>query len=881
MKFILSLVLVGLLFLQTLWSNDEYSRKTCFAYRVKSESPKIDGRLDDAAWKSVPYQDSFVQINPVENIPPTEKTNFKVVYDDRNIYFAIMAYDSEPDKIEALLSRRDDVDNSDFIGIGLDSYFDRRTAFVFGVNAAGVKYDAIISEDGNNQDESWDPVWEVKTMVTDSGWTAEMRIPFNQIRFADKQSHTWGFQVYRKIYRKQEEDMWQYISKDAAGVVSYFGDLKGLEGIKMPLRMELLPYSLSSMHTFQAEKGNPFTDGRDFRFDFGLDGKVGITGDLTMDFTILPDFGQVEADPSEVNLSAFETFFEEKRPFFIEGKNIFEFPLAIGDGDMAQEKIFYSRRIGRKAHYYPDEEDGFPNDYVNMPDQTRILGAAKISGKTSGGWSVGILDAVTNSERADIEYQGKKRKVTVEPLTNYLVSRLQKDFDQGNTSLGGIVTATNRDIRDDHLKFLNRSAYTGGIDFRHQWDDKTYFFNFKLFGSYLKGDPEAIELVQKSSARYFQRPDADYVKLDTTRTYLTGNGGTINIGRIGNGRWRFATGGIWRSPGLELNDIGFLRRADQIMNYVWIGYRINNPVGIFRRVNINFNEWQGWNYGGDRLFNGGNINGGVQFTNLWGVYIGVNREQDGYSPHLLRGGPLARNTGGWNFWMNVYSDESKNTQIGFSLRNHINDDKISKSFRLRLKLFQKVNTQLNFRLSPFYSYNRDNLQYITTEEFNGQDRYIFGRIVQNTFGFVFRLNYSPTPQLSIQYYGQPFISSGKYSHFKHITRPRAKGDDRYEEYSAQQISYDPDDESYRIDENTDGNADYSFGFPDFNFKEFRSNMVVRWEYKPGSILFLVWAQNRTGFDETGDFEFGANFRQLFNVQPDNVFLVKLNYWFSI
>ncbi len=879
--FIITAMLIG--FLAALSQGASMPRKkVCWARRLTGGAPKIDGKLNDPQWKQVPYQDTFVQINPIENIPPTEKTHFKILYDDKNLYVAIMAYDSQPSKIEHRLSRRDDVKNSDMLAVALDSYYDHRTAFVFGVNAAGVKYDMIISEDGDRQDESWDPVWQVKTSITDSGWVAEMRIPFNQIRFAHKAEQVWGFQIMRHIFRKQEDDMWQYIPKDAAGMVSYFGILKGIRGINMPLRIELLPYAVSNLHTYPAQEGNPFTSGRDFNLNVGLDGKIGLTSDLTADFTVNPDFGQVEADPSQVNLTAYETFFEEKRPFFIEGKNIFQFPLALGDGDMAQEKIFYSRRIGRSPHYYPSSSDGFRADYLHMPDQTRILGAAKISGKTQKGWSIGLLDALTAREYARLAYKGKKSKVEVEPLTNYFVSRLQKDFNNGNTSLGGILTSTNRDIRYDYLKFLVRSAYSGGLDFRHQWDNKTYFLSLKIFGSYLQGDARALRRIQESSAHYFQRPDAAYLHYDTTRTTLSGNGGTFNIGRVGNGRWRIAVGALWRSPGLELNDLGFLRNADQIMSYVWIGYRINNPVGIFKRISVNSNLWRITDYGGDRLGLGGNINGGATFLNYWGLYLGVNRDAGGFSPSLLRGGPLTRKTGSWNIWMHGFTDQRKDQQLGASLNVHLDDDRISKSYNVSTGLTAKISNRLNVLLRPFYNFTIENLQYVGTPYVNGSPRYLFARIVRHTFGSILRVNYSPTPRLSIQYYGQPFIATGKYNHFKRITNPRAKGAGRYREFTGRQIHFDRDNNIFEIDENGDGQSDYSFGLPDFNIKEFRSNLVVRWEYRPGSTLFLVWTQNRSGFENNGRFDLLSDFENLFSkTENDNVFLIKLNYWFSM
>jgi len=589
----------------------------------------------------------------------------------------------------------------------------------------------------------------------------------------------------------------------------------------------------------------------------------------------------VEADPSEVNLSAYETFFEEKRPFFIEGKHIFSFPVAIGDGDMSAEQLFYSRRIGRRPHYYPDEEDGFNYDYADMPSQTRILGAAKISGKTKTGWSVGILNAVTSIEKAELDLNGSRERVTVEPLTNYFVNRLQKDFNDGNTSFGGMLTAVNRRIEDKHLNFLNKSAYTGGFDFRHQWADKTYFISFKMAGSYLMGKPEAIVLAQRSAARYFQRPDAGHVHLDSSRTSLSGHGGSYAIGRGGKSNWNFGTGGTWRSPGFEINDIGFLREADKFMNFIWINYRERNPKGIFRNYSINFNEWQGWNFDGDHLFTGGNLNLHGQFLNYWSVGAGTNRQQAGLTASLLRGGPMAAYEGGWNGWMYVSSDGRKNLQMSSFFSTNINDDGISKRFSGNARLYYKINEKINISMNPFYTYRVENLQYVDQPEFNGQDRYVFGQLKQNTAGLIFRLNYSPTPNFSVQYFGQPFTSAGIYSAFKQIDNPRGKGANRYEVYTDASISYDEDAEWYSIDENGNGSEDYGFDKPDFNVQEFLSNLVLRWEYHPGSLLYLVWSQNRSAFNNTRDFGLDEDMNDLFDTHPTNVFLVKMNYWFSL
>ncbi len=876
-RIVLALSLFFLSF--SLFAQTTETKKVYYIQRANPHPPTIDGKMDDPVWQRVPAGTDFVQHEPEEGKPPTYQTYFKLTYDDKNIYVLIRAIDQEPDKIARRMARRDEGDDADMVGILFDSYYDQRTAFGFGVNAAGVKMDQMFTNDGDNQDDSWDPVWEVAVSVDDSGWTAEMRIPFSQLRYGKKKEQVWGLQVYRQFYRRQELSLWQFVPRDASGFVHLFGELRGLKNLTSPRRIEILPYTVGKLETSPAVEGNPFRTGHATGLNVGLDGKIGVTSDLTLDFTVNPDFGQVEADPSVVNLTAFETFYEEKRPFFIEGRNILNFPLGMGDGDFGQETLFYSRRIGRRPHYYPALNSG---EYAKVPDNTTILSALKLTGKTKTGWSIGALEALTARETAEIKGDDGSREETVEPLTNYLVGRLQKDFQQGNTIIGGIFTATNRRIRDEHLNFLNRSAYTGGIDFLQQWKDKTYFLNTRLFFSQIRGHRDALLAVQTSPTHYFQRPDASYLTLDSSRTELFGHGGTVAIGKGGGGHWRFAVGGLWRSPGLELNDLGYLRRADQIMQFVWVGYRWWEPTGIIRQFSVNVNQWQGWNFGKERLFRGGNINGFVQFTNYWGFNLGINRQGEALSLSELRGGPALRVPGGWRFWWRGFSDERKPLILGLGGFGYRSDDAISHRESLSLNLSWRVSNALNLRLEPSYSWNVDNLQYVTTRDFGSDKRYIFGKIDQNTFALVFRLNFSLTPNLSIQYFGQPFVSAVRYTDFKKITQPRAnRYEDRFHTFTDSEICYDRENEEYLVDETGDGVTDYSFGKPDFNFREFLSNLVIRWEYRPGSTLYLVWSQNRRGIEGFGDFDWSRDIPAIFDSASDNVFLIKLNYWFFL
>jgi hypothetical protein len=846
---------------------------------VNPHSPKIDGRFDDPAWDKVAWETGFVQREPYEGQPPSQSTSFKILYDDDSLYVAVKAHDTEPARIERRMSRRDDIEG-DWIEVGIDSFHDHRTAFCFGVNAAGVKRDAMAVNDSNwddNTDLDWDPIWEVETAVDADGWTAEMRIPFTQLRFARAPDASWGLQVSRRLFRKNERSLWQHIPKDAAGWVSFFGELHGLAGIKPPRQVELFPYAVGKLQGYAAEPGNPFATGRSRSLYGGLDGKIGVSGDLTLNFTLNPDFGQVEADPSVVNLTAFETYYEEKRPFFIEGRNILSFKLMGGDGDMASDNLFYTRRIGRSPQYYP-EADGF----VRTPEATTILGAFKLTGKTRSGWSVGVIESLTGEERASVFADGVTDRVTVEPLTNYLGLRLQKDFNRGGTTVGGMVTAVNRRLADAHMDFLHDRAYAGGLDLYHSWRNKTYYFSLKLLGSTVHGSPEALLRTQTSPLRYYQRPDAEHVEVDPDRRSLSGFGGTAEFGKQGGGHLMYSVGTTWRSPGFELNDMGFLGGADEIMQWIWAGYRVWKPFAVFRTLNVNFNQWTGWNFGGTNIFAGGNINVNAQFKNYWSGGFGLNRNFIGLSSAMLRGGPSMRMPGAWNFWGNVQTDMRRKVRFTLMGQGSRRDNGESQNLSLSGGIIVNPSRAFSVSLLPTLGLNESELQYISTPTVDGAARYVFGRIEQKTFGLTVRLNYSLTPDLSVQLYGQPFVAAGGYSRFKRIADPKSRiWANRYRVFGEDEIAYDEASHSYGVDEDLDGAVDFRFDRPDFNFFEFRSNLVVRWEYRPGSALFLVWSQGRTGSDTMGDFRFGRDFGSLFDVAPHNVFLVKFSYGFQL
>jgi uncharacterized protein DUF5916/cellulose/xylan binding protein with CBM9 domain len=841
--------------------------------RANNTPPIIDGFINDEVWDQVPWSGDFTQREPYENEKPSQQTFFKVLYDNNHLYVAIRAYDNDPDKIEKRLTRRDSFEG-DWVGIGISSYNDNLTGFSFSVNAAGVKGDAILTND-SDFDETWDPVWYVKVSSDDMGWYAEMKIPYNQLRFAKMENHVWGFEVLRKLFRKEELSVWQMIPVDVSGWVSKWGELNGINNINPKKEIEIIPYGMIKYESFEKEDGNPFATGSRSGYNGGVDGKIAITNDLTLNFTANPDFGQVEADPSEVNLSAFETFFEEKRPFFVEGSSIYNYPLTDGDGPFSRDNLFYSRRIGVSPHYEPDLLD---DEYIDVPEFTRILGAVKLSGKTKNGWSIGVLESVTNREKATIDYNGVRRTVIVEPTTNFFNTRIQKDFNGGNTQVGGMITATNRFINDTALEFLPSSGYTAGADFVKFWDDKAYYLSAKTVFSSIYGTTEAITEIQESSQHYFQRPDATHTKVDTTLTSLHGNGGTVGGGKIGSGHWSFGGWTTWRSPGLELNDMGYLRISDFFNQVVWAGYRIWEPVGIFRRINFNAASWTGWDFSGLHLYNGSDFNVNMQFTNYWRFGTGVNRDWFDINRHELRGGPALRAPGSLSSWFYIRTDERKKLEFSFSTSGNWGDDSYRNAKRLSLGIDYRPTDFIQLSLDPSYNKSDNYMIYVETIEQDNGDTYLVSSIEKEFVSMDIRIDVGITPDLSIQFWGQPFVFSGDYIDFKKVVDPMATNFmDQYYQYADNEITFDFDDNIYTVD---DGIETFTFENPDFSFYEFRSNLVIRWEYIPGSTAYLVWSQGRTGDHPDGDFSLSENIDRLSSLKAHNVFLLKLSYRFS-
>lgn len=865
-----TLIIIAFLISNQLFSQKD-NKKNYKATAVES-APIIDGVLDDDAWNTGTWSNQFTQYEPYNAAKASQNTEFNIVFDKDNLYIAIKAFDTSPDSIVRRLTRRDNPDG-DFVGIAFDSYHDLRTAFMFAVSAGGVKFDQMLTEDGNNEDDSWDPNWWVKVNLISDGWVAEMKIPFSQLRFKKESNSIWGMQVFRQTYRHNELDFWQHIPKDAPGLVHLFGELSGLESIKPQKIFDITPYGLAKIETYKADEGNPFADGSDAYANAGIDAKIGVTNNLTLDLTINPDFGQVEADPSEVNLSAYESYFSEKRPFFIEGANITTFGIGIGDGGVGNDNLFYSRRIGRRPKLYPDIAD---NEFTKVPVFTPILGAAKLTGKTSNGLSIGIIESITAEGKAEIDNNGTRRYETVEPLTNYFLGRVQKDFNKGNTIVGGMITSTNRWVDEITEDNYHKNAYTGGIDFTQYFKDKSWMINVNAAFSQVNGTTQAITNTQKSSARYFQRPDNDYVDFDPTRTSLMGSGGRLQIIRQ-KGHWTHLGVILWKTPGFELNDMGYLRQADQLFAMYWGQYRVWEPKGFYRSWNLSGDYYNIWDFGGNLLGHGLELNGNLNLKNFWSVWAHANLNTNGISNSILRGGPKMRTQGSLQGQFNINSDERKKLSIWtyarFSEGFNQNSENTSAEIGFRYK---PINT-LTVSLNPEYNYSFSKLQYIGRETYNNKERYLFASLDQNVISASIRINYNLTPDLTLQYWGQPFIAGGKFSEYKVIENPMAAVyQDRYHVFNPNQISGLINGE-FNIDENTDGNIDYSIRKPDFNVQEFLSNLVVRWEYSPGSSVYLVWNQTRSGFVDNGNIQLGDNLNDLFSEKANNVFLIKFSY----
>ena len=845
---IAALSALSILAVQEPTTTDSLGRTTTAVAIRAARAPVIDGRDDDAVWQTASRYSDFVQFEPRIDSPASLTTEFRAAYDDRYLFVFVRMFDPHPDSIMHALTRRDVRGPSDQIKLLIDSYHDKRTGFELAVNPDGVKRDYSMSGDGN-EDESWNGIWDVATRVDSLGWTAEFRIPLSQLRYARSASNTFGFGVWRDIERSKERTAWPRYLPTRNGLVSQLGQLTGLRGIATSERVEIAPYVVTK--NVQRSLSNT-RYGRDQQVTGGGDIKLGITPNVTLDATVNPDFGQVEADPAVVNLTAFETFYAEKRPFFVEGTGLYQFALNcyIVVDCSTNEGLFYSRRIGRS----PSLRDLYGD--AGTASATPIAVATKLTGRSKDGLSFGLLDAVTN------QVKGASSR-TVEPLANYGVLRAQQDLRGGETDFSVIGTAVNRSLDDLTAPYLHRGAYTGGATFRNRFASGRYELAAQVAGSYVTGSPAAILQTQESSVHYFQQP-GDNPTVDSTRTSLSGHEEQVKFGKYGGGITRFETSVVRQSAGFEVNDIGYLRRADVLDWSTWGALNFRDAHGIYRWLQINGNHWETWNTSGTRLENAVNFNGHMGLNNNWDVHMGgtLGHLTDSYCDRCTRGGPTLRQSRTFYPWAGFNSDSRRTISAGtwMNLSYYDAGRSYGSSFSPYVNIL--VSPRLQINIGSGFSRDHNNTQWLGNFADSGTalTHYSFAHLDQRTVSMSARINYTLTPNLTFEFYGQPFVSTGMYSDVREVsaTPGAAAYDDRFRPYVPP------------------AGADLAF-----KVTQLRSNSVVRWEYRPGSTLFLVWAHGRDGPpNENLNESWSRDYRDLFTLHPDNTFLIKVAYWMN-
>ncbi len=858
---------------------------------------KIDGKPDEAAWQAAPAVDQFIQRDPDEGKPPTQRTEVRFLYDNDALYVGAWLYDSEGrSAITGRLVRRDQAgDGEDLFQIIFDTFHDHQGRTRFEMNPAGVRNDATGSGT-QNPDASWDPIYEAASSIDDKGWYVEMRIPLSQLRYPRNPEQTWGLEIRRFRAKNAEEDDFAFWRKTEFGGPPSFGHLEGLVINAVPERAEILPYVVSrASYIKPASKTDPFNPGHKYDQRFGADVKYSLTSNITLDATINPDFGQVEVDPASVNLSAFETFFEEKRPFFVANSGFFSFGgfSCFFCSNTSPLPSFYTRRIGRAPQLSAS------GTYVDQPENSTILGAAKITGRTAGGTSIGILNALTRKEMATvIDTNGVDRKfnVEVEPLTNYFVGRVKRDYQGGNTTFGLIGSSVLRRMDDSTLTArISSHAETFGADFRKGFQNHRYNILAALEESRVSGSPLAMQRIQRSSARYFQRPDRrggsnNFLSsdlYDPKATSLSGFGGYTRFSKDA-GNWLGEITTNFRSPGFEVNDISFITRSDFILNNANVLRQWTKPTKTYRDRAMILGAQEQTNFDGDRTDGQAHFFVNQSFLNYWFANFFYIWHPVAFDDRATRGGPVVKKTG-YNFYsLFVGTDNRKPVlfQTNLDYATGIGDNTSSYDISETVVLKPKSNVKLTF--GPGYSYGLGSHQFVrsvadpTATNFYGT-RYVFSDLKQHTFSMNTRADVTFTPALTLQLFAQPFISAGEYSRFKEYAKPRGLATEVYgTEKGTISSAGTGASKVYTIDPDGAGPAaSFKVGNPDFNFRSLRGTAVLRWEYRPGSTMFLVWNQIRSDQAPIGDFNFTRDRQALFRAHPDNVFLVKFNYFFGL
>jgi hypothetical protein len=844
----------------------------------------IDGVLSEPVWQT-PGAGGFTQRDPLDGEPASETTTVWVAYDRNAIYVAARLADSEPGKIVGRLGRRDGDIESDWFDVGFDPYHDRRSGYYFGVNPLGSIEDGTISNDTDTS-STWDGVWSSAARVDEGGWTVEIRVPFNQLRFKGTGVQVWGINFQRLIKRKNEEDHFAWVPKEESGLVSRFADLTGLSGIASGGRLEISPFALTKATLSPAVAGDPFHTGHQAAANAGFDLKGGLSSNLTLDVSVNPDFGQVEVDPAVINISDEETYYQEKRPFFIEGSSIFNFgrggPNVYRMFGWEDPDLFYSRRIGRSPQGTPSSAG-----FVQMPDWTAILGAAKVTGKIGRDFNLGVIGAATAREYAAIDVAGERSAAEVEPFSSYGVARGLKEFGAGRSGLGFMATAAVRDLRGGALEdALARDALAFGVD---GWTclgkDRDWVVAGWGAGTTVHGSTAAMTALQTSALHYFQRPDADWVSVDPDATSLSGWAGRLYVNKQ-NGSVVFNAAVGAMSPGFEANDLGYHNRGDIINGHIETGYRWLRPGRTFRKASITASYYRNYDFGWNRIGEYLYLDGKGTFLNYWTAALHLDWEPPKYSHWLTRGGPMAFYPAGETVRLELEGDDRKPLVLEGSAQYRYHPSG-GYNYTFFAALTWKPSPNISLSVGPSYTWRYSEGQWVRSvvdplKTSTYGVRYVLADIHQTTLPIEIRVGWTFTPRLSLQAYLQPYVAAGDFSAYKELHAARTFDFDYYGSFDGSTITRSGDG-IYTVDpDGPEGPAaPFSFADPDFSLKSLRGTVVLRWEYRPGSMLYLVWTQSRADYSDPGDFELWRDLGDIFRAKGENIFMIKFSYRFEL
>ena len=811
--------------------------ETIVAKRVAADSITVDGVASDAPWSEITPRGGFVQREPFEGVRPSSPTRVSVAYDDDALFVLVEAFDDEPERIVGRRTRRDETSTADWIHLYVATTSgDDRFAYRFSVNAATVKQDARIV-DGSTEDIAFNAVWDAHVSRHAKGWVVEYRIPFHQLTYATQPS--FRIQVIRYQARTGETSTLFPYPRSAALPVSYMRPLLGLRDLPNPVHTELVPY-VSAAWQGPGWNGKP-------EFQVGGDLKLTLSPEVNLQATFRPDFGQVEADPSELNLTVYETYLTERRPFFLDGAETLDFGLRQG---ATTDKLFYTRRIGQPPRVDPGVD---PENVVDYPTQTSIIAASKLTARSSHGYTLSILQATTDEARATVRNGEGRQRVVVAPLSQYVVARGTKTLNGGYTNVGAAVTTVNRELGNALYNELPKNATTAGFDLEHRSGDIR--LTTKVFASRIEGSPQSILKLQENSVHYFQRPDAHYVSSDPKRTVLDGYGLTVVGNKFSGAPWRASWGGSIISPGFDPNDLGFLQKADDINAYVYLQYLGNTPTRLFRSYAFDANAWSNFDFGGNATSRALAVSASIVTTNTSTAKIILQRDTDRLDPRVLRGGPSMRIPGKYSSTLSVSTNDRNAIAFDFSTWGGRNDGNVAYWVGGSLSLRVRPVSFVQLAVGPYYQHSFDGWAYVDKAD---DGNIIVAHMPRDVVNVTLRANVTVTPDLSFQFYAMPYLTAGRRSNFAEVVAPQSR---KFADHF-NPIRYDGD----RL----------------FWFGQNRTNAVLRWEYVPGSAAFLVWSREQsTTSNEHGSLEFGEDLKRLFTAPSVDTILLKVNYWLSI